>query len=306
MGASPSSGAQVRGRPVPPELLGELRDSSPLRGDARGLRERLNEDAYVFLREAVPAAKALAARREVLLRLAEVGEIAAPVEEGLFTGSSRRRELHPDLGAFWRSVSEGPALRAATHGPELRELLSVLLGEPAVAHDYLFLRVGTPGKATDLHYDMPFFCRGSSRVHTVWMALGEVRLDQGPLMVLEGSQHFEDLLAPARAIDYDAVGAPRVAARDDALTLARARGTRLLTTHFHPGDALVFAMHLMHGSLDHHAADGRVRVSIDLRFQPLADPVDPRYRGPHPTGTTGAGYGELNGARPLTESWHVR
>ena len=125
-------------------------------------------------------------------------------------------------------------------------------------------------------------------------------------MVLEGSQEFEDLIAPIRRIDYDTKETPRVAAREDAVTLARRRGTRLLTTHFHPGDAVVFGMTLMHGSLDHHSPENRVRLSCDVRFQPEADPTDPRYFGPNPTGTTGAGYGELNGAKPLTDPWHVR
>jgi hypothetical protein len=235
-----------------------------------------------------------------------VDEIAEPAVEGFATGRSRRKELAPDLGAFWKSVSEGPALRRVTHGPELRGLLGSLLDEPARPHDYLFLRVGTPGKATDLHYDMPFFSRTSQRVHTVWIAMGEVRLDQGPLMVLENSHTFQDLIDPIRAIDYDSKAAPRVAAREDAITMAQKRGTRLLTTQFQPGDAIVFGMTLMHGSLDHHATDGRVRLSCDVRFQPEADPTDPRYFGPHPTGTTGVGYGELNGAKPLTEPWHVR
>jgi hypothetical protein len=263
-------------------------------------------DGYVFVRQAVEPALALAAREEALSRLVEVDEIAEPAREGIFTGRSRRKERVADLGAFWKSVSEGPALRRVTHGPEFRALLTRLLGEPSRPHDYLFLRVGTPGKATDLHYDLPFFGRGSQRVHTLWIALGEIALDQGPLMVLENSHRFEDLIAPIRRIDYDSTAAPRVAAREDAVTLARRRGTRLLTAHFQPGDAIVFGMTLMHGSLDHHAAENRVRLSCDIRFQPEADLVDPRYFGPDPTGTTGAGYGELNGAKPLTESWHVR
>ena len=98
------------------------------------------------------------------------------------------------------------------------------------------------GKATDLHYDRPFFCRGSQRVHTVWIALGEIALDQGPLMVLENSHTFEDLIAPIREIDYDSKAAPRVAAQDDGVKLARERGTRLLTARFHPGDAVIFAV----------------------------------------------------------------
>ncbi len=30
------------------------------------------------------------------------------------------------------------------------------------------------------------------------------------------------------------------------------------------------------------------------------------HSGPNPGGTTGVGYGELNGAKPLTEPWHTR
>jgi hypothetical protein len=300
------SGAHVHGRTVPNELLGELRDSAGIRDDGTRLRERMAEDGYLFLRSAVAPGLARAARGEALTRLAEVGEIADPEGEGVFTGESRRRELCPDLGAFWKSVSEGADLRRVTHGPELRGLVGRVLDEPARPHDYQFLRVGTPGKATDLHYDLPFFCRGSERVYTVWIALGEVSPDQGPLMVLEGSHRFDDLITPIRRIDYDSKTAPRVAAREDAITLAEKRGTRLLTAHFQPGDAIVFSMTLMHGSLDHHSPTNRVRVSCDIRFQPEADPLDPRYSGPNPGGTTGAGYGELNGAKPLTDSWHVR
>lgn len=300
------SRAYVHGNAVPEDLLGELRDSSLHRNDGAALRERMTADGYVFVRRAVAPEGVLAAREEALSRLVEVDEIAPPALEGIATGRSRRKELAGDLGAFWKSVSEGAALRRVTHGPELRGLLSHLLGEEAHPHDYVFLRVGTAGKATDLHYDLPFFCRGSQRVHTVWIALGEVALDQGPLMVLEGSQAYEDLIAPIRRIDYDSKAAPRVAAPEDAITVARKRGTRLLTTHFHPGDAIVFSMTLMHGSLDYHSPENRVRLSCDIRFQPVADPTDPRYFGPDPTGTTGAGYGELNGAKPLTEAWHVR
>ena len=73
-----------------------------------------------------------------------------------------------------------------------------------------------------------------------------------------------------------------------------------------PGDAVVFGMYLLHGAFDNHAADGAVRLSVDVRWQPAADARDPRYFGPRPAGTTGAGYGELNGAKPLTEDWHQR
>jgi len=61
-----------------------------------------------------------------------------------------------------------------------------------------------------------------------------------------------------------------------------------------------------HACLDHHDATGRVRVSCDLRWQGKSMPADERYFGPDPGGTTGAGYRELNGAKPLDQPWHIR
>eukprot|EP00913_Durusdinium_trenchii_P013372 g12553.t1 len=292
--------------PVPDELIGPLRDSTGIVDQGDALRSRLADDGYLFLRGVVDSPIIAAAREEVFNRLAEVGEIAPPAREGIFTGNSRRREQAPDLGAFWQSVNEGPALRRATHGEQIAELMRTIFGEPARAHDFMFLRPGPVGRSTHLHYDLPFFARGSSRIVTVWLALGAIPIEEGPLMVLEGSNRFADLIEPIRAIDYDSAMSPQVQMTNDTVAFVRERNTRLLTADFTPGDLVVFDMLTMHGTLDNHSSEGRVRLSCDVRWQPDADPIDPRYTGPNPTGTTGAGYGELNGAKPLTEDWHKR
>ena len=69
---------------------------------------------------------------------------------------------------------------------------------------------------------------------------------------------------------------------------------------------MVFGMFLLHGALDNTSAEGRVRLSCDVRYQVASAELDGRYFGANPTGTTGAGYGELVGAKPMTEDWHVR
>ena len=99
---------------------------------------------------------------------------------------------------------------------------------------------------------------------------------------------------------------PQVQMTENTVEFVRKRNSRLLTAEFGPGDLVVFDMLTMHGSLDNHSIPGRVRLSCDVRWQPLADPIDPRYCGVNPGGTTGAGYGELNGAKPLNEDWHKR
>jgi ectoine hydroxylase-related dioxygenase (phytanoyl-CoA dioxygenase family) len=297
--------AIVQGTPVPDDILGPLRDSSDVVDDGNALRERLDHDDYLFLRGVVDRNAILAARDEVFARLMEVDEITAPASEGIATGTSRRKEL-VDLGEFWQSVSEGPRLRHVSHGTQVADVMSRVFDEPSRPHDYMFLRPGVVGRSTHLHFDLPFFSRGSQRIHTVWLALNEIPLDLGPLAVVEGSHRFDDLIEPVRQVDYESSNTPYVQMLDDTVEFARERGSRLLTAAFAPGDIVIFTMTLMHGTLDNHSSENRVRLSCDVRWQPAADDLDPRYTAPNPPGTTGAGYAELNGAKPLTEDWHKR
>ena len=295
-----------QGEPVPDGMMGELVDSSALLSDTAALCARLEADGYLLLRGLHDAAAVMAARREVFERLEAVGEVAPPAVEGIATGASRRREAADDLGAFWRSVSEGPLLRAVTHGPRIRAIVGRILDEPARPHDYMFLRPAPVGRSTGPHCDYPFFTRATERVVTVWTALGPVPLSDGPIVVVEGSHRFDDLVAETRGFDVARDPDRRATRPENHVAFARSRGARLLSADFGPGDMLVFGMFTWHGALDNRSPAGRIRISSDVRFQPAGEPEDPRYFGPDPGGTTGAGYGELNGARPLTEPWHAR
>lgn len=297
-------GCVVKGRPVPETVIGELRDSAALLDDPVRLRHRLQEDGYLFLRGALERDTVLAARREVLSRLEAVGEIAPGSDT--FTGRSERRAKEPDLGRFWRSVSEGPRLRAATHGPAIERILATVADEPVRGMDFVFLRVGVPGRATGLHFDYPFFTRLHDQVWTVWTPMGDAPVSRGPVVVVENSHRFKDLIDDLVGFDVVRDTHRKADLGADAAAFAQARGTRLLTADFRAGDVILFGMYLAHGSLDHHDDSGVVRVSTDVRWQPARLPMDPRYFGANPTGTTGAGYGELNGAKPLDVDWHVR
>ena len=296
----------VHGQSVPSDILGEFRDSTSLMADSEALQTRMAEDGYVFLRGVVGASAIAMARHEVFSRLADVSEIAEPPVDGIFTGRSDRAERYPDRGKFWQSVSEGPALRRVTHGPEIHYVLETLFGEPARGYDFIFLRPGVVGRFTFLHYDLPFFSRGTKNVVTAWTAIGSVPTIEGSLFVLENSHRFDDLIKPVEQIDYNSKESPQVQMTGDAIEFARSRGSRLLTANFEPGDIILFGMTTMHGSFDNCSPTGRTRLSVDVRWQPASEPIDDRYFGVNPSGTTGMGYAELNGAKPLTESWHTR
>jgi hypothetical protein len=138
----------IQNHSIPAELLAPLRETTFGEADGELLRDRLRDDGYLFLRGALKVDDVLAARRTVFERLAAVGEISEPAIDGIFTETSRRKELAGDLGRFWQSVSEEPRLRVVSHGEQTRRIMTAVLGEPARPHDYLFLRPGVPGRAS--------------------------------------------------------------------------------------------------------------------------------------------------------------
>ncbi len=285
----------IMGRPVPSALVGDLAET-----DDRPLDTQLEQRGYLLLRGALDADEVMEARHEVLRRLAAVGEIADPPEAAIATGASRRAEREPDLGAFWRSVSEGPALRRVANGPRMHALMERLFGEPVAHFSFLWLRAMTSGRASPLHVDHPYMNRGSSRLVTVWTPLGAVARHEGPLYMVEGSHRWPELRTRFEGVDVDAQPGAVGHMAEHPVDLAAAHGARLLTTAFRPGDCMIFGMFTAHAAFDNHAEGGKVRLSFDTRFQPARDPMDERFSGPNPPAHGGKGYACLSAAQPFT------
>ncbi len=289
----------LEGRRLAAEAVAPMVDSSALIADGAALRARLAVDGYLLLRGIIDCDEVMAARREVLSRMAEVGEIAEPAEAALPTGTSRRAELHPDLGAFWRSVSEGPAVRLAVHGGRARSVAAAILDQPVRPFDFVWLRAMLAGRASPLHFDHVYMNRGTDRVVTAWIPLGDVAVADGPLAVVENSNRFDDLTASYRGHDVDRDPSRPGHVAESAFAFLKERGARLLTSDFRAGDLCLFGMFTLHGSVDNASPAGRVRLSVDTRWQAADQPMDERWSGPDPKGHGGKGYGALGSARPL-------
>ena len=288
----------AHGTEVPAELLGRLQPTSV---DTEGaiLREQIEQQGYLYVPGALDREAVMAARAEVFARLAEVGEIAEPAAEGLSTGTSRRGELIDDLGAFWKSVSEGPALRQVTHAGRIVTLMEKLLGGQVRPYDFLWLRAMHRGRASAYHFDHVYMNRGTANLFTVWTPLGDIRLDEGPIAMVEGSHTWEDLIEEYRGFDVEKDTSRPGHVTLDPIGLAKERNTRLLTAEFRAGDVLIFPMFNLHGSLDNRSKEGKVRLSCDTRYQLASDLFDERWIGENPIGH-GGGYGSMGGAQPAT------
>lgn len=266
------------------EGFGELRDSSGILGDVPKLREGMAAEGYLFLRGLLNRDEVLAARREILERLSEVGEIdlAHPLMEAVYSGASRRGEV--DARAFAKALRSGPALRRVCHSGPIMAFFDRFLGGPARSFDYIWVRTVRPGGATGCHYDRVYMGRGTDNLYTAWIPMGDVPVSDGALLVLERSNHLEHLKQTYGAIDVD-----RDRDRNpygggwysrNPVEVQQRFGGRWLTADYAAGDVLLFSMVTMHCSLDNRSP--RVRLSTDSRYQLASDPIDERWIGEEP------------------------
>lgn len=298
--------ALVNGLKIPPKLLGQLNEFKIEKSNHFNLKQSITKDGYIFVRNLFDKNKIKLAREEVFMRLKEVDEIEDPYQDGIYSGRSSRDKIYTNRGEFWKSVSNGKYLREITNGKVLKKIISDIFGEPSIGFDFLFLRPVANGKFTQMHCDTSFFTRTTKKVLTCWISFTNVTIDKGPLFVIENSHKFNDIKEKFDGFDVGIDKNRKASIEEHPSEFAKKRNSKILTSNFYPGDILIFGMNLIHGSFEHHSKDKNIRLTCDVRYQPIAEPKDSRYFGKNPGGTTGSGYGELNSARPLNENWHIR
>ena len=298
--------ALINGVNVPNSLLGELKDTNLKNATDEKLRQSLNDNGYLFLRNVIEKNDITKARNDIFEKLKNVDELEDPFTEGIWSGRSKRDELHKNRGVFWENVSNTKSLRKITNGNNLKSVFSRIFGISSIGFDFIFLRAVSGGKFTHMHCDAGFFTRKTQKVLTCWLVFTDITMDKGPLFIIEGSHKFSDIKTKYKGFDVDIHKHMKATIDTNPITFAQERNTKILTTQFNPGDVLIFGMYTVHGTFENYANDKKIRLTCDIRFQPHNELRDPRYFGQKPTGTTGAGYGELNSARPLNEDWHIR
>ena len=298
--------AVIGGIKVPDYLLGKLNETNLNNAEDIDLRNALEKDGYLFLRNVIENDQITEARKDIFYKLGEVEEIQYPYIDGISSGKSKRDMMFSNRGEFWKEVSNLKSLRKVTNGQTLKSVFNKIFGTPAVGFDFIFLRAVAGGKFTHMHCDSGFFTRKTEKVLTCWLVLTDVSLEKGPLFIIKDSHKFKDIHEKYKGFDVDTHKNIKATIETHPVDFAKERNTKILTAEFKPGDALIFGMYTVHGTFENHSKDNKIRLTCDIRFQPTNEPKDPRYFGSNPGGTTGGGYGELNSARPLNEDWHIR
>lgn len=280
------------------KCFGKLRSSSDIADDTRALGERMEEDGYLYIPGFWHRDKILEVRADLLENLSTLGVVDPdfPLMEG---------RSNPEIRSSFKpeAARNLPSIRKLLFSGKIIDFWSAFFGEKVRHFDFVWLRAISRGKAAPPHCDIVYMGRGTHRLHTCWVPYGDISLDIGGVMVLEGShrqthrfskylKHDVDTYCVNGRHAGDIESGKRVWERDGNLSrnpvsLREKLGGRWLTAEFRMGDLLTFGMHTVHASLDNRSPF--LRLSSDTRYQRASEPVDMRWVGSNPPGHSMAG-----------------
>lgn len=201
----------------------------------------------------------LAALRDKLLRIAGTNGWLQPYpgsEDRACPGITCAGPYPANLDPVYRDMFRLQAVHELAHNRSLLNTMEAVCGAPLLIHPKLVIRTVFPGAPpTPPHQDYDSV-RGTTSFYTVWIPLQPYAESLGSLMFLPGSQR-----------------AGPQAHRGAVLTAAPTGGAQWERPTVELGDVLIF-----HSLTAHKAAPNsseRLRLSIDIRYQQVAEPVNP-------------------------------
>jgi len=305
-GVASSIPLRSRGYDLDMQEFGYLADSSHLVGETELLRDRLEEDGYLFLPGFFKREAVMAARRVVTDRLMEEGILDAshPSLEGVVAKVkvvNAKSAFRPPTGTDDMEVvktynaddltTQNRPLLDLLYKGQLIEFFGGFFGGTVRHYNYTWFRAVSPGLGTPPHCDWVYMSRGTPRLLTTWLPVGDAPLDVGGLMILENSHRKSDRLRNYLSRDVDEYCVNHASAgkiesgemlhewdgtlSKNPVTLQKKLGGRWLSAEFKAGDILIFTMRTVHASLDNQS--NQIRLSADTRYQPADEPADERY-----------------------------
>lgn len=254
-------------------------DSTPLLGNPEALRARVEEDGYLFLRQYLPGEPIFELRAQMLAVLEKFGwrspgqgRLGGRIDLEAINRVADE-DMREDIGVSveaYHAVQRLQDLHALPHHPRLVALYQELFGESVLVHPRHIARMITGHCCmvpTPPHQDFPLI-QGTARTWTCWFPVGDCPRDLGGLTVLRGS-HRQGCLPVSSAKGAGGLAAQLCPDEKD-----------WVEVDYGAGDILTFPSHTVHRALPCRDKS-LVRLSLDVRYQPLSEPVEAKSLLPH-------------------------
>jgi ectoine hydroxylase-related dioxygenase (phytanoyl-CoA dioxygenase family) len=254
------------------------------------LREQYRAQGYLWLRKFLDRDEVLAFRRRVFEAFAEAGLLAegSDPRHGIYSGGREKKDL---VRKIHMEIVRWAAYEAFCLAGPIWSFYEAFLEGPPYLHKRKLLRYNLPGapKCTGAHYDLTYLRAGTDRVCTSWIPIGDIPVEMGGLVYLEGSDAIgRQKEAEFAAKNADLAPEERISAYNknmsetgwlttDLPSLADLIGGRWLIADYEAGDMVIHSAYMVHASTMNTDPKGRIRLSTDIRYQRVRDEIDVRW-----------------------------
>lgn len=244
-------------------------DSTDLLNDGPALKQRLDDDGYLFIRGLLPAETILNVRQR-LLEIAGAGgwlDDSRAVGDAVVNPSAACKDPEETYMEVFRGMWADEELHRLRTHPAILDFFGRVFGEPALAHPMFVQRNIFPKRedfdfTTGMHQDKVHI--GGSTNHALWMPLGDCPREKGALAVAATS-HKSGVLET------------KVGSGAGGMDINVPVPGQWVTGAFKAGDALIFADTAVHQALPNRTNE--LRQSFDARYQPASQPIaEPNMR----------------------------
>jgi ectoine hydroxylase-related dioxygenase (phytanoyl-CoA dioxygenase family) len=253
------------------------------------IREIYKAQGYVWLQGFFDRETILEFRRHFFSAFQNAGLLkeGSDPKDGLFSGSEDKRVTNKILMEVVRSA----AYESFCLQPKLWQFYDAFLGGRSYLHKRKIIRYMNPGDSftTPAHYDLTYLRAGTDKVCSSWIPLGDIPVEMGGLVYLEGSDALGRKLEAEFAIkNADLSPQERISAYNKNMTeggwvgkdladMAERFDARWLIADYEAGDMVVHSPYMIHAATQNVDPKGRIRLSTDIRYQNVRDEIDARW-----------------------------
>lgn len=271
-----------------PNRLGWLIPSDPA-APVASLREQYQAQGYLWLKGILNRREVLDFRRRYFAAFRHTGLLAEgsdPVN-GVFSGGAVNQQAITRLN---NQIVRWAAYEAFCLSRPIWTFYESFLGGPVYLHKRKLIRYTTTAQtdSTGAHYDLTYLRGGTDQVVTSWIPIGDIPVEMGGLVYLEGSDAFgRQREAEFTVLNADLPPDERISAynrnmKSDWLTkdlpsLANRLDTRWLVADYEAGDMVVHSAYMIHAATSNRSLDNRIRLSTDIRYQRVDLQIDERW-----------------------------
>ena len=251
----------------------ELKVANDAMHDAQELRQRIQDDGYLFFKKLQNPDNLQNLRKQMMTVIRKGGWLASGTNpmDGIADLSQRCTEGDSSYTSVYHAIYKLQAFHQSGHWSEVLSILEKLTDKPVLPHPQKIARLWFPKyteHTTPIHQDFVHF-QGNFDTYTCWTPVGDCPIELGGLTVVPGSHKID------RVIDHHfslGAGALRINERE-------VQG-EWHTTNYEIGDTLFFLALTVHQALPNRSVN-KLRVSLDNRYQAIGNPICNEVLTPH-------------------------